>query len=129
MTKELMEGYDITETKAQCESKVFILRHVEYTEFANCDFRQQGYIYDLFMRLFPNLKKFSLAQRIRTIEAFQEIQVEADHLLEKEGTRPNFVYLLLHGELTLFKQVESVYLDDGKRVEVGVVPLLENPSD
>jgi len=50
-------------------------------------------------------------------------------LLEVEETNQKYVYLILRGEIALYKRPESLYDSKGKRIKANNIPLWSNPKD
>ena len=98
-------------------------------EYADCEFRSREYIYELVMRLLPNLSKFSNSRRKATVDSFHEVIHEPNTLLEREDTEPNFVYILLQGEVAFYKRAESRFTDTGRRIDSKDIPHMTNPKD
>ena len=48
---------------------------------------------------------------------FEEVEYGPNQLLEIEGTMPRYMYLILLGDVTLFKRPESLYTKDGKKIK------------
>ena len=59
----------------------------------------------------------------------QEVEFEPNELLEVEDTKPKFLYLILQGDVTLFKRPESLYTVDGKRIKTDDIKYWANPKD
>jgi len=50
-------------------------------------------------------------------------------MLEIEGTEPKHLYVMLRGEVLLFKRPEAMYDADGKRIKIDQIEYLTNPKD
>ena len=49
-----------------------------------------------------------------------------------EDTEPHYVYIILRGEIALFKKLENLYNKKGKRIKVEDIPIwsdLQNVSN
>ena len=99
------------------DNKICVIKHHHLMQYANCEMRSKSYVYDLIMKMVPNLSKFSMSRRNTTVDSFQEVIHEAGTLLAVEDTYPKFVYLLLKGEVALYKRAEQLYNDKGKKID------------
>lgn len=49
--------------------------------------------------------------------------------METENTTPKYLWLILKGEVTVFKRPESLYDEQGKIIDPKCVPMFLNPND
>lgn len=49
--------------------------------------------------------------------------------LEREGTCPNNLYLMLQGEVTYYKRPEGLYDDAANRIKIDWIKYISNPKD
>lgn len=122
-----------------------LLAHRHYRDFANDTSRSADAINSLFITLIPNLRQISHNRRHKLINSFKEMvrtllnpcvpnlflqELDAGNVLELEGQEPRFLYVMLRGEVTLYKRPEALYEDiSQRRIKIDQIDCLTNPKD
>ena len=63
-----------------------------------------------------------------TIEKFKVIELNSNTLFERQGEQAKFLYLLLNGEVAVYRQPELLAKEDGI-VCSSKIPLWSDPND
>ncbi len=63
------------------------------------------------------------------ISFWEEVTVEPNTVIETEATSPTYMWLILEGEVSVFKRPESIYDENGNLTDVKEVALFPNPVD
>lgn len=63
------------------------------------------------------------------VACWEEITVEQDTLLELESTQPKYIWILLEGEVSVYKRPESMYDESGNPTDVKKIAMFPNPVD
>jgi RNase H-fold protein (predicted Holliday junction resolvase) len=121
--------FQLKKVVATENSKVIVLAYQNHMEYADSQLRDKDAIYETIMRLLPNLAKFTMTRRYNTIEQFHEVIHESGTLLELEDTHPKYIYILLEGVLSFYKRPESLYTENGKRIDSSDIDHMKNPLD
>ena len=67
-------------------------------------------------------------KRLQITNGFEEVEVEKGQVLELEGQKPKYLWLILQGEIDIFKRIESVYSEQGRATDTRNVSLFVNPK-
>jgi len=54
----------------------------------------------------PHFSHISKAKKIGILNNFEEVEYLKDTLLEKEGSRANYVYWIFSGEILIYKKID-----------------------
>jgi CRP-like cAMP-binding protein len=82
----------------------------------------------LISTLVPEFATRSTKKRMSTIEKFKVIELNSNTLFERQGEQAKFLYLLLNGEVAVYRQTELLAKEDGI-VCSSKIPLWSNPND
>ena len=92
-----------------------ILPDAQYQECTNLSLSRTPFLrdYDSMQQLFSQLVspfgQRSVNKRREVIDSFEEMQLDLQTTLALEGTPPSHLFLLLSGEVTVFKKPEALF--------------------
>ncbi len=81
----------------------------------------------LLSSLFPSFAEKSKFKREQIMNTFEEVLIEKDQIIELEGELPNYMWLVLRGELSVFKWLESLFDEQGRPVDLRNLKLFSDP--
>ena len=68
-------------------------------------------------------------KRQETIAQFEELRLDSSQVLEQEGLKAKFVYILLNGEVQFYKKPHAFYQEAISQPVNVDIPLFNNPSN
>lgn len=71
---------------------------------------------DMLLKLIPEFAHRGKAKRQAFINCFEEVLLQKGTLLEQEGQPPKYFWIIIEGDIALFKRPESLY-HDGKVID------------
>lgn len=77
----------------------------------------------------PTLKNKSKSKREQMVRNWEEVVINPNTVLEVEAQPAKYIWLLIQGEVTVYKRPESIYDEYGKPTDVKQIDLLPNPID
>ena len=111
------------------DTQLLRLRHSDQIKFDYHSLKDKESIYELVLEKVPGLDMKGANRKRIIIEQFEEYEFEPDTLLETEGQKPKYVYIILQGSLVLYKRPESMYNAKGKLISVDDIAFQTNPKD
>lgn len=129
MRKEKWSDWRLSKVTAQEDSKLVTMPQHKYIQFAYNSERTFSHQQSLLCRLIPALSMRSKTKRQSVVNSFEEVALEKNCLLEVEGTAPKYLWLLLQGEMDVFKRPETLYDAEGKKTNCANLKLWQNPTD
>lgn len=110
------------------DTRIISVPRSKYLQFYNCD-RTFAQMQKLLLRLAPSLGQKSKTKRQQIVNGFQEVKLEPGTLLECEDKPPKYLWLILQGEVEIYKRPESLYDHEGQMTDSSGVNLWSNPND
>jgi hypothetical protein len=98
----------ITRVKTASPTRILRMKYHLYHEFATCGVRT---IQNTLLKLKENLPYFyetSKVAKMNILGMFEEFHLKSSVILEKENSLPNYIYIVIKGQLNLHKKIKVV---------------------
>lgn len=86
------------------------MKYNDYKNFANCTQRNHENLINILTKIMPYYSEITKTKKKNILQNFEEVEYHSKGtILEREGLPAEYMYIILRGEIQLYKKLPDLY--------------------